>query len=150
MKKIKTILAYAWAAMGLPIILITLIGSQPLATGLVNLTGIRISPLQTGGDVVKTVVRDDYSINIYETVFDALIGESKEGFVQIAWQAAGEFPQALDDEVDYDGDGQADFRLQWQAGQEEPLLTAYNEKVLGLEAVYPMDDALVVRVKIAR
>ena len=59
-------------------------------------------------------------------------GESKEGFVQVDFgpKAAVDY---IDAEIDYDGDGAADFRVQWDPSTTEATLTPHLPFVLGLK-----------------
>lgn len=150
MQKVKSFFAYVLAALGLPVILITLMGSQSMAEGLANLTGLKISPWQNGGEVVQTLSRDGYRTDIYETVFDGLFTERRQGFVQIAWWEEGQELQSIDEKIDYDADGRADFRVQWQLDRDDVELTPLSEKVLGITDIFPLDEGLVIRVKIER
>ena len=73
-------------------------------------------------------------------------GERKEWFVQVDWTPLGTLPAQIDEEVDVDGDGQADFRVEWDTGSDQATLTPYASWVLGLEGTYRLEDALAVRV----
>ena len=45
---------------------------------------MKIDTYYSGGEIEKTISLDNYSINIYQEVYPALIGEGKEGFRQVA------------------------------------------------------------------
>lgn len=113
---------------------------------MVSATGLTISPWFTGGEVARTVDHDTYRTDIHRPVFDALIGERKQGFVQIGWTPLEALPARIDEEVDVDGDGQADFRVKWDTGSDQATLTPYASWVLRLEGTYRLEDALAVRV----
>ena len=59
---------------------------------LVSATGLTVSPWFNGGPVVRTVEHGAYRTEIHRPVFDALIGERSEGFVQVSWRPDGAVP----------------------------------------------------------
>jgi hypothetical protein len=148
MQNVKTVGGYLWAALGLPLILVTFMGMGNWAQLLVDVTGMRVTPWTTGGEVVRTVPHGAYRTEIYETVFQALIGERSEGFVQVAWTPKAAVPAVIDEEIDYDADGQNDFRLVWNVQSGEATLTPYAEAVLGLQGKYELDAGWAVRVNL--
>lgn len=146
MSKVKSFLGYTIAALMIPVALVALMGMGPLSELLVSVTGLEITPWFSGGDVVRTVDHDGYETRIHEPVFDALIGERREGFVQIDWEPLSRLPARIDQDVDWDNDGAADFRIQVQMETLEANLTPFAEGILGLEGVYRLEDGVAVRV----
>jgi hypothetical protein len=98
--------------------------------------------------VVRRIEHEAYATEIHRPVFDGLLCERNWGFVQVDWAPADRLPDRIDEEIDYDGDGQADFRIHFTPG-EKPVLTALGEHVLGLEGAYQVHDAWVVRVALS-
>ena len=150
MSKIKAILGYAWAGLLIPVTLVTFIGMPGLAEALVSATGVRISPWYDGGAVVRTVEHGTYAGHIHEPVFQALIGERPHGFVQIAWAPAEALPAQLSEDVDYNGDGHADFRLHLDVANDTADVTSLGAPVLGIEGPYRVHERVVVRVRLQR
>lgn len=146
MSKLKSILGYIAASLSIPIILATFMAMPFWSELLVSATGVTISPWFTGGEVARTVDHDTYRTDIHRPIFDALIGERKEGFVQVDWTPLQAIPARIDEEIDVDGDGQADFRVEWDTGSDQATLTSYASWVLGLEGTYRLEDSLAVRV----
>lgn len=148
MRKLGAVLGYALAALALPIVLATLMGMNTWEKALVAGTGLRVSPWYTGDEVVRTVSHGSYETRIHKPVFQALIGERSEGFVQVDWAPADSVPAGLEDAVDYDGDGAVDFvvRLDTDGGRAE--LTTAGTDVLGLRGTYRLDDGWAVRVNV--
>jgi hypothetical protein len=147
MNKIKSFFGYLLAALGVPLLLVTFMGTPAWMNLLVSSTGLKINPLYTGGEVARAYTQDGINIAIHEPVFAALIGETKEGFVQVTFgpKAAA---QQIDAEVDYDNDGSTDFRVQWDTATSDATLTSSSPLVLGLEGTYQLDDAYAVRVNL--
>ena len=148
MSKVKTVLGYIAASLGIPIIIATSVGMPFWSELLVSATGVTISPWFTGGAVARTVDHGTYRTDIHCPVFDALIGERKLGFVQVDWTPLEPLPAQIDEEVDVDGDGQVDFRVEWDTGSDQATLTPYASWVLGLEETYRLEDALAIRVNL--
>ncbi|PKO22948.1 MAG: hypothetical protein CVU38_06725 [Chloroflexi bacterium HGW-Chloroflexi-1] len=146
MSKLKSFLGYLLAALGIPVILVTFMGASVWMKTFVSITGVTISPWYTGGEVAYTVRHDGYRTEIYTPVFQALIGERDEGFVQVAWTPKGLVPARIDEEIDYNGDGVMDFRVQWDTKTDQATITPYSAYVLGLEGVYALEESHAVRV----
>lgn len=148
MRKLRAVMGYALAGLALVIVLATLMGMNTWEKALVAGTGLRVSPWYTGDEVVRTDSHGRYETRIHRPVFQALIGERDEGFVQVDWAPADSLPAGLDDAIDYDGDGVVDFlvRLDTNAGQAE--VTPVEPDVLGLRGTYRLDDGWAVRVDV--
>lgn len=146
MSKLKAFFGYALAVLGLPIILATFIGEGFWMKTLVSTTGLRVSPWTTGDEVVRTVPHGAYKTRLHKPVFMALIGERPEGFVQVDWAPPGYVPAQLAEDIDYNADGQPDFRVELDTRTRQAKVTAYTAQVIGLRGVYRLKDAWAVRV----
>ena len=146
MSKLKAFFGYAVAALGLPIILATFMGQGFWMTNLVSATGWRVSPWYTGDEVAHTVAHTGYETRIHRPVFLALIGERPEGFVQVDWAPPGRVPAQLAEEIDYNADGQVDFRVELDTQTQQAKLTPYTAQVIGLQGTYQLKEAWAVRV----
>ena len=145
--KLKSLFGYFLAALGVPIVLLTFLGTGNWMSLLVSTTGLEISPLYTGGRVLYRSAQDGYQIEIHEPVFAALLGESREGFVQVDFgpkSAVG----IIDAEIDYDDDGVADFRVGWDTATMDATLTPYSDLVRGLEGTYELNEGYAIRVNL--
>jgi hypothetical protein len=147
MSKLKSFFGYFLAVLGIPVILMTFMGASTWMELFVSATGLTINPLYTGGEVARAYSQDGMRIEVYEPVFEALVGESKEGFVQVTF-GPKVAAQQINAEIDYDNDGNADFRVQWQPGVSDAIITAYSPLVLGLEGTYKLDKSYAVRVQL--
>jgi hypothetical protein len=147
LNRIKAILGYSWAALALPLVLATFIGMNAWAHGLVSLTGVKVSPWFTGGEVARTLAEPDYQVLIREPVFQALIGEREEGFVQIDWVPTGEaLPEHIRSEIDVWPDGTPEFTVDLDTLTNEVRLEKHSPLVLGAQRVLNLGKSRAVRV----
>jgi hypothetical protein len=80
---------------------------------------------------------------IHYPVFARLVGESSEGFVQVDWESADgkkSLPPIIDQEIDCDADGAADFHVRFDTAQRSAVVTPLRPDVLGLNAVFNFSD----------
>ncbi len=75
-----------------------------------------------------------------------LIGERPQGFVQVDFAPPGYVPAQVAEDIDYDGDGQPDFRLELDTQTRQAQLTPYSASVIGVQGVFRLKDAWAVRV----
>ncbi len=109
MKKIKIIAGITWALIGLLIILGLFPGLNHLSSSAAKLPFMKINPNFSGGEIVSQMITDNCTLNIRRPVFDGLIKEREKGFVQLDWR--GIVPENIDDTIDYNSDGIADFHI---------------------------------------
>lgn len=148
MNKLKAFLGYFWAALAVPVILIMLLGSNAWVD-LISASGLQVSPWFTGGEVAQTLTSTELKTEIHAPVFQALIGERKQGFVQVNWSPLKDPFTMIDEEIDYDSDGVADFGIVWNVQASDPVIIPYSPFVLGLDSDYHFKDGSVaVRVKL--
>lgn len=150
MKKLKAILGYTIAALMVPVVILTLVGMQPLAELLVRATGVEISPWSTGGEVVRTIDHAGYETRIHRPVFDALIGQKREGFVQVVWAKTENLPETVAESIDYNDDGLADFEFTLHPSSKTAEWIPLNPNALRMEGPYRIGDGLGVRVWMMR
>lgn len=152
-QKLTSILGYTAAALSVlaavltPFLLINL-----FARGVAG-TGVRIDPVYTGGDVLRTIPRGAYRIVVHQPVKSRaplpLTGE----YVQIDWTPAAALPAQVSDEVDLDGDGRAELRAVFDVPPQAGAPLKADVEPLG-ERVQPLKgvgkdrfDRLFIRVK---
>ena len=148
MEKLKAFFGHTVAVLTFPIIIVMIFGAfgGPLGELFIEVTGLETSANWTGGEVVQTIDHGAYQTQVHRMVFDALIGERKEGFIQVGWVPPDALPAHIDEEVDADGNGQADFRVEVDTQNKQSTLTPYASWVLELEGTYRLEDSLAVRV----
>lgn len=149
MAKLKSVLGYTVAALSMPILIAALAMwsvFDELPGQVASAAGLKTAANWTGGEVVQTLQHGTYQTEVHRPVFDALIGEHKKGFVQVAWRPADALPARIDEEIDADADGQADFRIELDTVTEQASLTPYSPNVIELQGVYDLDETLAIRV----
>lgn len=146
MGKIKSYLGYTYAFICIPIILVGFIGMDFWGKAMVSATGVTINPRITGGKVINTISHNEYNTLIHRAVFDGLFSERKDGFVQIDWTPLNSLPENIQEEIDYDGDGENDFKIDLDTKNCTGKIEAYNSKVVSLEGCYKLKDAIAARI----
>jgi hypothetical protein len=148
MAKLKSVLGYILAVVSVQVMIAAVLSFTVLGLGepFIEATGLQTSANWTGGEVVQTLEHGAYQTEIHRPVFDALFGERKEGFVQVAWRQADALPAHIDEEIDVDADGRADFRIELETTTKQASLTPYSPHVIDLEGVYRLDETLAIRV----
>ncbi len=151
MKRLRKFLAYGWALMAVPIILMTFIGMNSWAKKLVGFTGLKVSPLFTGGEIVQTIGHEGYETLIHRPVFDGLLCERKNGFIQIGWKATGDrLPESIDELIDFDIDGKDDFQIKLNTITNQVQLEAYSPEVVTLGEILILENERIVRVSLKK
>jgi hypothetical protein len=149
-QKLKSGLGYTWAVLCLVLVLATFIGLGFWEHMLTKETGIRVSPRFSGGEVRQTIDHGFYRTVLHRLVFDGLVGERAEGFVQIDWvpQEKRSLPTTLEEDFDIDGDASTDItvRLDTAAGRAQLLRKA--AWVLGPEPLIAADSERILRVRL--
>lgn len=150
MKKLKTILGYAWAVAAFIIVLATFFGNDYFSRALARTTGIIVSPLYSGGEIVLVLDHGAYRTSIHRPVFGYLIGQAKEGFVQINWGPANALPSVISEGIDYNGDGREDFSITLNTVTGEVKVSISNPAVISVEKSYHLSNGWAVRVLLKR
>lgn len=151
MTKLKSVLGYTWAVFCFLIILATFLGNQKFSQALSRAPFMKINPLYSGGEVEKIVDHLTYKTLIHRPVFEALIGESAEGFVQVKWVflPGGGFkdlPNPIFEKIDYDFDGKDDFEINLNTQTGNASLKAFNLSVLSVRLTTKLSDGWAVRI----
>lgn len=150
MSKLKSFLGYTWAIAAMLIALATFFGYNYFSKALASASGVTVNPRFSGGEIVKTVDHQHYKTDIHRPVFDALIGQTKEGFIQINWSPAKGLPQVISESFDYDNDGKEDFVVVLNTTTGEATLTKSNPAVLDIKKPYRLKNGWAVRVLLKR
>jgi hypothetical protein len=150
MATVKSVLGYAAAALGIPIMVVGLLSFAGFNLGgpFLKATGLKTSANWTGGEVAQTIDHGSFRTEVHRPVFDALIGERREGFIQVAWRPPDSLPARIDEQIDTNADGQADFRVVLETATREAIVTPSSPNVMELEGVYDLGETLAIRVKL--
>jgi hypothetical protein len=153
MTKWKTILGYVWAGLGIPILLAGFMGQDFLVQKLFVESGLKISARWSGGEVVQTIDHETYQTAIHRPVFDGLFGERSKGFVQIDWQSEQRLPDLIEENIDFDRDGQDDFQIILNTKTNEATLTPVDSRIISITeewGVLVFKNARTVRVALRK
>jgi hypothetical protein len=148
MSKSTTIAGYTIAALATPLVLATFIGLPFWAGKLVSATGLKVSPLYTGGEVLRTVDHETYKTLIHKPVFDGLLCPRSKGFIQVDWTPMDSLPATIDETIDIYGNGQTDFHIELDSKTGAVKLTPSNSQILGLQGTYKLKKSWTVRVSL--
>ena len=148
MKTLRSLLVYLVAFAFIPLVVVSFANLYPFARGLMGASGLTIAPHITGGPVAARVEHGAYATSIHRPVFESLLGRPREGFVQVAWSRKADVPALLDEEIDYDADGTADFRIRWDRTAGDIRLTPHRPEVRSLAGHYALADRYAVRVNL--
>ena len=150
MKNLLKIAGYAWAGACLVVVLVMFTGSDYLSGKLASATGITVSPRYSGGEVIRSIDHGTYKTILHRPVFDGLIGERRDGFIQIEWQPVTELPPLIEDAVDFTGDGKEDFSFRLDTVAGRGAITPRNPSVVALEWVVKVNQGWVARVQLRK
>ncbi len=147
---IKSGSGYTWAALCLVVVLATFIGLNFWANTLAKDTGLQVSPRFSGGEVRQTIDHGSYKTLLHRIVFDGLVSERANGFVQIDWvpQEKQSLPAILREDLDIDGDGavEVSVRVDPVTGKTELLRRA--PWVLEPETLISADSERILRIQL--
>ena len=146
--RLQTFFSYTAAVLALIVALTTFVGMKSFSHKLVSATGLEISPWFSGGEIVRTNDRGAYKTSQHRAVFDGLIGQKAEGFVQIDFSPLAALPDKIDEKIDFDLDGKIDFALEYDVVANTAVLTAYNPRVLSPAVCYVLKERRAVRVRL--
>jgi len=147
---LKSSLGFTWAALCIVIVLGTFIGMPFWSKGLADVTGIKVSPWYVGGEVSRTIDHEGYQTLLRRPVFEGLVGERAEGFVQIDWvpKEGRVLPAVIDEELDLNGDGSPDMALRLDTAGNSARIAGQTPWILGIEKVIVADQERILRVRL--
>jgi len=113
---------------------------------LANITGMKVSPRFNGGEVTQTITGQGYKVFVHRPVFDGLISERKDGFIQLDFEPDGQFPATIERDFSYTKSGIHSFRLVLDTVKLEGKLTANDTSVLAVSEPTRTRKAIILRV----
>jgi len=148
MKKIKITAGILWAILCLILIIILFPGLNSFSSGVAKLPFMKINPNFTGGEASKQIVMESCTLVIRKPVFDGLLRERNNGFVQIDWR--GNLPEIVSDTIDYNLDKKPDFVIRISRSESSTILQPMNPKVKKMGISTPTSYGWSARVKITK
>lgn len=146
--RIQSTIAYSVAFTMTLVVLATFMAMPYLSHQFVAMTGLKVSPLFTGGEPQQIIQHDGYTTIIRRPVFEGLLWPSREGFIQIDWQTAKTLPPTLTETVDYDQDAQADFKVTLDTQQNTATLEIYRPGVQENAETYVLKSGWAIRINL--
>jgi hypothetical protein len=144
MKKLYSALGYGWAVLTIFIVLATFLGNDYFSKRLASATGVTVSPWYSGGEVTQVVEHGVYRTFVHRPVFDGLVGERSEGFIQIDWKPAEGLPPMITESVALSDGELISIRLDTKTGG--AAVTSAGTAAVGLDQIYKLKDGWAVRV----
>ena len=153
-----------YTAAGLTILVAVLVPFQ--LTGLFTkgfaALGLHVDEIYSGGPKVRTIKSANYSVDIHRTVYPHML-QSETPYVQLDWSPVNSLPARVSDQVDIDGDGQPDVRVNFDVPKDPraPLrvnIDSLNPRYEAMRQVgkdrfsrliVRVDNAILVRIPIA-
>jgi hypothetical protein len=149
-ERLKSALGYTWAASCLIVILATFVGLNFWERTLAKRIGIHVSPVFSGGEVRQTIDHSMYRTLVHRMVFDGLISERTQGFVQIDWAPKEKqaLPAILEEDFDIDGDSLVEFSVRVDTNVGSVQVIRKAPWVLGTEPLVAIDSEKILRVRL--
>lgn len=148
MKKFKSIIGYSWAVISFLFILILFPALGPLSSGLSRMPFMKINAKYSGGEKAYSVAKKDDTLTVNKPVFEALIGSSKKGFVQVSWNGKFKVPHA--DTIALNQNQPADFIIKFSNDKDAPKITSLNPKIKAVRNFAKTEKGWIVRVDMER
>jgi hypothetical protein len=147
---LKSGFGYTWAALCIVVVLATFLGLGFWERTLAKGTGIHVSPRFSGGEVRQIIDHDTYQTKLHRLVFDGLVSDRAEGFVQIDWvpRENQSLPAIVEEEFDIDGDGSIEIRVRVDMVAGKAELLRQVPWVLGIDQLIAADSERILRVQL--
>jgi hypothetical protein len=107
---------------------------------------MRNHPRYSGGEIVNSLQGADATWTIHRPVFDGLVGERTDGFVQIDVISRG---AEVSERLDLDGDAVPDATL-LLSNDAGPRLSGFSAPVTGIQTWGRTEDGWIVRIGLRR
>jgi hypothetical protein len=150
MKKLRIIPAYLWAAACFILIPITFIKNDALAEKLARLPFMKIHPKYSGGDERIAYIKNGLHISVFEPVYSGIKGKGSDGFVQVKFAGTNNLPATINEAIDYDLNGDADFKVSINTANGATNLEKNNNHVQSIQVSSKVKDYWLIRVNVVR
>ena len=146
--RLRTFFGYTAAALTIIIALTTFLGMKFFSHKLIDVTGLKISPWFSGGEIVRTIDHGTYQTAQHRAVFDALIGQRSEGFVQLDFSPLHSLPGTISEDIDFDLDGAVDFHVEYSVPTNTAVFTPLTPRAVSVAGCYVLKERRAVRIKL--
>jgi hypothetical protein len=143
--KIKTLTGFVWAVLVILAIPAVFMSNNKLAEKLVHASGMKISPVFTGGEINDTIENKGYETIINKPVFACLAGETKKGFIQVEWRAKDKLPPAIEEKIDINGDKIPEFTITFDTASKKAAIINDTGTAAYIIKVYTLKTGFAVR-----
>jgi hypothetical protein len=150
MKKLRIIPAYIWAAVCFILIPITFIKNEALAEKLARLPFMKIHPKYSGGDERIAYINNGLHISVFEPVYSGINAKGSDGFVQVKFAGTNIIPATINEAIDYDLDGDPDFKVSINTANGATTLETLNNHVQSIQVSSKVKDYWLIRVNLVR
>jgi hypothetical protein len=150
MKKLRIIPAYLWAAICFILIPITFIKNDALAEKLARLPFMKIHPKYSGGDERIAYINNGLHISVFQPVYSGIKGKGTDGFVQVKFAGTNNMPGSINEAIDYNLDGDPDFRVSVNTSDGATSLEKLNNHVKSIQVSSRVKDFWLIRVNVVR
>ena len=150
MKKLRFIPAYIWAAACFILIPVTFIKNDTLAEKLALLPFMKIHPKYSGGDERIAYIKNGLHVSVFEPVYSGIKGKGSDGFVQVKFAATNNMPPTINEAIDYDMNGDPDFKVSVNTADGATTLEKLNNRVQSIQVSSKVKDYWLVRVNVER
>jgi hypothetical protein len=141
---------YAWAIVCVVAVLVMFVGHDYFSNKLASVTGITVSPRFSGGEIVRSIDRGAYRTVIRRPVYDGLMGDRTDGFIQIEWQPITSLPAVIEEGIDFTGDGREDLVFQLDTAGGNGTVTPRNPSVLAVQTLVRVNQGWVARIRLRK
>jgi len=147
---LKSGFGYTWAALCLAVVLATFVGLSFWQRILADEVGLHVSARFSGGEVRQVIDHGAYETKLHRLVFDGLVSERSEGFVQIDWvpREHQSLPSVIEEEFDLDGDNMAETRVRADTAALKAELLRQGRSVTGLDPLVAADSERILRIRL--
>ena len=146
--RLRTFFGYTAATLTIIIALATFLGLKFFSHKLIDVTGLKISPWFTGGEIIRTIDHGSYRTAQHRAVFDALIGQRSEGFVQLDFSPLNSLPKTINEDIDFDLDGNMDFHVEYSVPTNTAVFTSFTPRAVSVAGCYVLKERRAVRIKL--
>jgi len=137
-----------WALLGLVLMIILFPGLNGFSRSFSTLPFMKINPRYSGGEESFRKSEGAFTLVVHKPVFNGLIRDRKDGFVQIDWRGA--VPDKIFDTIDYNRDDIPDFIMKIDTKKQVSDCLPMEGSVIGLRISTPTSFGWAVRVNLRK